>query len=53
MSWEQLLSIAAENRADRETDRQVPPTACPNDGTPLRTGGDGRLFCPFDGWRPA
>ncbi len=49
MSWEQLLSIAAENRADREAETV---TACPNDVTPLEVGADGRLFCPFDGWRP-
>ncbi len=25
---------------------------CPNDGETLQQGPDGRLFCPFDGWRP-
>lgn len=24
---------------------------CPNDGTQLKTGPDGALYCPFDGWR--
>lgn len=27
------------------------PVACPNDGEPLRTGPDGILFCPYDGWQ--
>lgn len=34
--------------------KTAPPTACPNDGTPLKQGppsaGD-TLFCPFDFWR--
>jgi len=52
MSWEQLRDIYRE-AADLATEAAAsPPVACPNDGEPLRTGPDGRLFCPFDGWRP-
>lgn len=25
---------------------------CPNDGEPLRSGPEGELYCPFDGYRP-
>ncbi len=34
--------------------RQIPPVACPNDGTALVEGPPsmpGVLFCPFDGWQ--
>lgn len=52
--WDQLLDIYRQQRADaaqaREEERN--PAACPNDGEPLRTGPDGRLFCIADGWRP-
>lgn len=51
MSWEQLLDIAREAAADRDDERDRPPTACPNDGEPLQEGPQGQLFCPFDGWR--
>ncbi len=54
MSWEQLASIAREwkqMRQEAETER-VYPRACPNDGEPMRTGPDGQLYCPFDGYRP-
>jgi len=50
MSWEQLLSIRAEQiEAARES--TAPPVACPNDGEPLQAGPHGELFCPFDGWQ--
>lgn len=52
MSWEQLLSIVREQRAEVAFELQRGPIACPTDGTPLQTGPDGRLYCPFDGWRP-
>lgn len=51
MGWGQLLSIYAEAAADRAAEQAAPPEACPNDGEPLRTGPDGGLYCPFDGWR--
>jgi hypothetical protein len=52
MSWQQLLSILREARDEVEAEKTRPPTACPNDGEPLRAGPDGGLYCPFDGWRP-
>lgn len=52
MSWDQYLSIAKEAAQIRTEERSRPPTACPNDGEPLTTGPDGKLFCRFDGWRP-
>ncbi len=51
MSWEQLLDVIREARADHEINiRRV--ESCPNDGEPLLMGPDGYLFCPSDGWRP-
>lgn len=52
MAWEQLLSIIQDAQAELDAERATPPIACPNDGEPLRTGPDGQLYCPFDGWRP-
>lgn len=52
MSWHQLLDIYADAAADRQAEAATPPAACPNDGEPLKTGPDGGLYCPFDGWRP-
>lgn len=52
MSWEQLLSIAAEADAEARAAADMPPLACPNDGEPLTPAPDGGLFCRFDGWRP-
>jgi len=52
MAWQTLLSILAEARADADAAKTSPPTACPNDGEPLRSGPRGELYCPFDGWRP-
>ncbi|MCI0687229.1 MAG: hypothetical protein L0Y54_08340 [Sporichthyaceae bacterium] len=48
----QLLAILDDARQSWQAERAAPPVACPNDGEPLRTGPDGRLYCPFDGWRP-
>lgn len=52
MAWEQLIDIRREavDLARQEASRL--PQACPNDGEPLLTGPDGKLFCPYDGWRP-
>ncbi len=47
MSWEQLLSIAGENRQLREEWRSNPPVACPIDGAVLQAGSDGELNCPM------
>lgn len=52
MSWEQLIDIYREAAQEAQAERTRPPVACPNDGEPLVTGPDGRLFCPYDGWRP-
>lgn len=52
MSWYQLLDIEKEAAAERRAAASTPPVACPLDGEPLRTGPDGGLWCPFDGWRP-
>ena len=46
-SWRKLHAILTERAP------VVPAVACPNDGEPYRTGPDGRLHCPFDGYRPA
>lgn len=47
--WWGLLAIAHEAR-QRAADPQ--PESCPNDGQPYISGPDGRLYCPFDGYRP-
>lgn len=52
MSWQQLLDIFAEAAEEARVAKTQPPVACPNDGEPLRTGPDGQLFCPFEGWTP-
>lgn len=51
MSYEQLLSIMQEAARERQQEKDTPPVACPNDGEPLKTGPNGQLYCPFDGWR--
>jgi hypothetical protein len=50
MSWEELLSIVKESRDPNFINKPV--SDCPNDGEPLRTGPNGELRCPFDGWTP-
>lgn len=50
MSWQQLLDIAREAVDEKRQQEVAPPVACPHDGEPLRTGPDGRLACPFDGF---
>jgi hypothetical protein len=51
VSADQLLSIYQQAQTMAEEDARTPPQSCPNDGTPLRTGPNGELYCPFDGWR--
>jgi hypothetical protein len=52
MSWETLRDVTREAAEYARQESTAPPTACPNDGERLRSGPDGHLFCPFDGWRP-
>ncbi|GAA3718239.1 hypothetical protein GCM10023082_14740 [Streptomyces tremellae] len=52
ISWEQLRDIVQAAAALAADERAQPPEACPNDGEPLRSGPDGQLYCPWDGWRP-
>ncbi len=51
MSWEQLLSILHEGVDTVRAEKSAPPQACPNDGEPLRSGPNGELFCPYDGYQ--
>lgn len=50
MSWDQYLSIIKSSAQEQEQLSQQRPEACPNDGTPLQSGPNGILHCPFDGW---
>lgn len=52
MSADQLLAILKEAQAIAEQDAQLRLLSCPNDGTPYKTGPNGELYCPFDGFRP-
>lgn len=51
MGFQDLLQILRESRQEAEAERSRRPSACPNDGTPLKTGPNGELYCEFDGWR--
>lgn len=51
-NWYGLLDIVNEARAMALEDAGRPPSACPNDGEPLREGPGGVLYCPYDGWTP-
>lgn len=51
MAWESVIDtyqLAADYARD---DRDHPPSACPNDGTPLIQGSQGTLYCQHDGWQ--
>lgn len=50
MAWQQLLDIYKEAADEVRVQQTQRPVACPNDGEPLRSGPDGKLYCPFDGW---
>ena len=52
MSWDQLYDIFVEAKNEKKEEELAGPSACPNDGTPLESGPDNELFCPYDGWRP-
>lgn len=49
--WWDLYNIAREAQQLREQYDAMPPQACPNDGEPLQTGPNGKLYCKFDGWK--
>lgn len=51
-SWYELISITDEARQYALQARELALIACPNDGEPYRTGPDGSLFCPYDGYKP-
>jgi hypothetical protein len=51
MGWEELIAIEREAVEVARQERAAPPTACPDDGTPLETGANGVLGCKFCGWR--
>lgn len=51
MGFEQYLSILKAAKAEAELQASLQPQACPNDGTPLREGPNGELYCIFDGWK--
>ena len=51
--WD-LYATLQEQAAYVDYYRTATPTACPNDGTPLKEGPPsepGILWCPFDGWK--
>jgi hypothetical protein len=50
--WNSLLTVVAEARSIAAEESTRVPTACPNDGEPLRQGPSGVLYCPYDGWQP-
>lgn len=50
-SWWSLLAVMQEAAQYAQQDRTEAPSACPNDGEPLKTGPRGERYCPFCGWR--
>jgi hypothetical protein len=51
MSWETLRDITREAAEYARAASTAPPTACPQDGEPLRSGPRGELYCPYDAYR--
>lgn len=49
--WGQLIAMREEADLFEKQDAATPLSACPECGQTLLPGPDGRLFCPFDGWR--
>lgn len=50
--WYGVLSILQYCQETPEQWRNTTPTACPYDGTPLKGGPHGELYCPFHGDTP-
>lgn len=49
-SWWDLVGIINEGAdLDQKAATRV-PVECPNDYTTLKSAGEGKLFCPWDGW---
>ncbi len=48
--WSGFGAIVRRGMEQDARDREGPPDNCPNDGTTLSTGRDGKPWCPFDGW---
>jgi hypothetical protein len=48
-NWYSLVGMIHEAAGIDEKDRSTAPTSCPNDGTALLPGPEGKLFCPWDG----
>ena len=52
MGWEQLKSIADQNREQALLDEQEPPVACPIDGAILEVAADGHIrSCPLGNYK--
>jgi hypothetical protein len=51
VAWEQLTGVYELAAQFARDERDVPPEACPEDGTPLEQASEGVLVCPFDGWQ--
>jgi hypothetical protein len=49
MGWYQLVGMIQEAQEIDRQDASTPPTACPYDGTALRSTPDGKLYCPWAG----
>lgn len=49
--WYGALSIMQLQKETIQQWREIEPMACPHDGTPLKGGPNGELYCPFDGWQ--
>jgi hypothetical protein len=51
--WYGLLDILKSGQQEAAAvERQYNETYCPNDGITYRSGPNGQLYCPFDGYRP-
>lgn len=49
--WYGVQSVMQQQRLVIEQYYELDPVACPHDGTVLRSGPHGELYCPFDGWQ--
>lgn len=49
--WYGVMSIMQYQQQVMREWYDMDPIACPNDGTVLRGGPAGELYCPFDGWQ--